>query len=115
MSTLGSGLEELTSGLNELNNGSSELAEGMTKFNNEGIKQICNYINGDVKDITTRVQKLSNLSKQYNNFTMLNGNNEGNVKFIMIIDAIKKQEDTTKEQAILNNSEDNKNEKEENY
>lgn len=115
MSTLGSGLEELTSGLNDLNNGSSELAEGMTKFNNEGIKQICNYINGDVKDITTRVQKLSNLSKQYNNFTMLNGNNEGNVKFIMIIDAIKKQEDTTKEQAILNNSEDNKNEKEENY
>ena len=57
----------------------------------------------------------SYLSKQYNNFTMLNGNNEGNVKFIMIIDAIKKQEDTTKEQAILNNSEDNKNEKEENY
>ena len=114
MSTLGDGLEQLTSGLNELNNGSSELAEGMTKFNNEGIKQICNYINGDVKDITTRVQKLSDLSKQYNNFTMLNGNNEGNVKFIMIIDAIKKQEDTTKEQAILNNSEDNKNENKEN-
>ena len=45
MSTLGDGLEQLTSGLNELNNGSSELAEGMTKFNNEGIKQICNYIN----------------------------------------------------------------------
>ena len=78
------------------------------------IKQIFNYINGDVKDITTRVQKLSDLSKQYNNFTMLNGNNEGNVKFIMIIDAIKKQEDTTKEQAILNNSEDNKNENKEN-
>ena len=113
MSTLGSGLAELTSGLSELNNGSSELAEGMTKFNNEGIKQICNYINGDVKDITTKVQKLSDLSKEYNNFTMLNGNNEGNVKFIMIIDAIKKQEDTTKEQAILNSNQDNKNEEKE--
>lgn len=113
MSTLGSGLEQLTSGLNELNDGSSELAEGMSKFNNEGIKQICNYINGDVKDITARVQKLSDLSEQYNNFTMLNGNNDGNVKFIMIIDAIKKQENNAKEQAVLNNNEDVKYESEE--
>ncbi len=35
-------------------------------------------------------KKLTELSKEYNNFTMLNNGNEGEVKFIMIIDAVKK-------------------------
>lgn len=117
MSTLGNGLNQLTSGLSELNNGATTLAngtnqvndgattlaEGIKTFNEEGIKKICNYINGDVKDLTTRVQKLTDLSKDYNNFTMLDGENDGEVKFIMIADAVKKQEDSeqNKEEAVL--------------
>lgn len=117
MSTLGNGLNQLTSGLSELNNGATTLAngtnqvndgattlaEGIKIFNEEGIKKICNYINGDVKDLTTRVQKLTDLSKDYNNFTMLDGENDGEVKFIMIADAVKKQEDSeqNKEEAVL--------------
>ena len=117
MSTLGNGLNQLTSGLSELNNGAATLAdgtnqvndgattlaEGIKTFNEEGIKKICNYINGDVKDLTTRVQKLTDLSKEYNNFTMLDGENDGEVKFIMIADAVKKQEDSeqNKEEAVL--------------
>ena len=117
MSTLGNGLNQLTLGLSELNNGAATLAdgtnqvndgaktlaEGIKTFNEEGIKKICNYINGDVKDLTTRVQKLTDLSKEYNNFTMLDGENDGEVKFIMIADAVKKQEDSeqNKEEAVL--------------
>lgn len=117
MSTLGNGLNQLTSGLSELNNGAATLADGTNQvnegattladgiktFNEEGIKKICNYINGDVKDLTTRVQKLTDLSKDYNNFTMLDGKNDGEVKFIMIADAVKKQEDSeqNKEEAVL--------------
>lgn len=117
MNTLGNGLNQLTSGLSELNNGATTLAngtnqvndgattlaEGIKTFNEEGIKKICNYINGDVKDLTTRVQKLTDLSKDYNNFTMLDGENDGEVKFIMIADAVKKQEDSeqNKEEAVL--------------
>lgn len=117
MNTLGNGLNQLTSGLSELNNGATTLAngtnqvndgattlaEGIKTFNEEGIKKICNYINGDVKDLTTRVQKLTDLSKDYNNFTMLDGDNDGEVKFIMIADAVKKQEDSeqNKEEAVL--------------
>lgn len=117
MNTLGNGLNQLTSGLSELNNGAATLAdgtnqvndgattlaEGIKTFNEEGIKKICNYINGDVKDLTTRVQKLTDLSKEYNNFTMLDGENDGEVKFIMIADAVKKQEDSeqNKEEAVL--------------
>ena len=117
MSTLGNGLNQLTSGLSELNNGATTLAngtnqvndgaatlaEGIKTFNEEGIKKICNYINGDVKDLTTRAQKLTDLSKDYNNFTMLDGENDGEVKFIMIADAVKKQEgsEQNKEEAVL--------------
>ena len=117
MNTLGNGLNQLTSGLSELNNGAetlvdgtnqvndgaTTLAEGIETFNEEGIKKICNYINGDVKDLTTRVEKLTDLSKDYNNFTMLDGENDGEVKFIMIADAVKKQENSeqNKEEAVL--------------
>ena len=119
MSTLGNGLKELTSGLSQLNEGASTLANGTTQvnegantlaegiktFNEEGIKKICNYINGDVKNLTSRVEKLADLSKEYNNFTMLDGKNNGEVKFIMIADAVKKQEESeqNKEEAVLNN------------
>ena len=127
MNTLGNGLNQLTSGLSELNNGAATLADGTNQvndgaktlaegikiFNEEGIKKICNYINGDVKDLTTRVQKLTDLSKDYNNFTMLDGENDGEVKFIMIADAVKKQEgsEQNKEEAVLSTnivSEENK-------
>lgn len=117
MNTLGEGLTQLTNGLGSLKNGSSSLqnganeldkgantlAQGVKTFNEEGIKKICNYINGDMKDMSERVEKLKELSKAYHNFTMLNGENEGNVKFIMIMDTIKKQEsnDETKEEAVL--------------
>ncbi len=127
MNTLGNGLNQLTSGLSELNNGATTLANGTSQvndgaatladgiktFNEEGIKKICNYINGDVKDLTTRAPKLTDLSKDYNNFTMLDGDNDGEVKFIMIADAVKKQEDSeqNKEDAVLSTnvvSEENK-------
>lgn len=117
MNTLGEGLNQLTNGLgslnkgtnalqngaNELNQGANTLAQGIRSFNEEGIKKICNFINGDIKETSERVEKLTELSKEYNHFTMLNGDNSGNVKFIMIIEAIKKQEnkEETKEPVIL--------------
>lgn len=117
MNTLGEGLTQLSNGLgslkdgtsslqngaNELDEGANTLAQGVKTFNEEGIKKICNYINGDMKDMSERVEKLKELSEAYHNFTMLNGENEGNVKFIMIMDAIKKQEskDEAKEEAVL--------------
>ena len=47
-----------------------------------------------------RLEKLQELSEDYNNFTMLNDGNKGNVKFIMIMDSIKKEEDS-KQDIIL--------------
>ena len=97
---------QLTEGAKTLSDGATTLAEGIQTFNEQGIKKICNYINGDLRDVAERTEKLTELSKEYNNFTMLNDGNEGEVKFIMIIDAVKKQEESEqgKEDAILNTS-----------
>ena len=97
---LGTASIQLTEGANTLSEGATTLAEGITKFNEEGIDKICDYINGDLKDISARLEKLQELSEDYNNFTMLNDGNKGNVKFIMIMDSIKKEEDS-KQDIIL--------------
>ena len=114
LSTLDNGVEKLSAGTNELDSGIEELAEGITKFNTEGIDKICNYINGDLKDITTRIDKLEELANNYNNFTMLNNGDKGNVKFIMISDGIKSEEDSKEKMIVENKVEGTKEENSEN-
>ena len=114
LSTLDNGVEKLSEGTNQLDSGITELAEGITKFNTEGIDKICNYINGDLKDITTRIDKLEELANDYNNFTMLNSGDEGNVKFIMISDGIKSEEDSKEKMIVENEVEGTKEENSEN-
>ena len=103
--TLTSANNQLTEGANTLAEGADSLLDGVQTFNKEGIEKICDYINGDLKNLTDRVQLLTDLSKEYNNFTLLNDGNDGSVKFIMIIDAIKSQEESEqdKEEAIIDN------------
>ncbi len=117
MNTLGDGLSQLTNGLGDLKNGTNSLQkgaselqvgantleEGVKQFNEEAIEKICNLINNDVKDGHERVEKLIELSEEYNHFTMLNGECKGEVKFVMIMDAIKKEqeEEKNKEEAIM--------------
>ena len=116
MSSLTDGLTELTSGLAQLNegagtltegtstlaDGSNTLAEGMNKFNQEGIEKIANYINGDVKDLTSRLEALKKLSEEYKTFTKINDGDKGSVKFIMITDNLKKENYTQKTQSNEN-------------
>ena len=100
---------QLTEGAKTLSDGATTLANGIQTFNEQGIKKICNYINGDLRDVAERTEKLAELSKEYDNFTMLNEGNDGEVKFIMIIDAVKKQEESEqgKEKAVLDNNVNN--------
>ena len=98
---------QLTDGANTISEGVTTLADGISKFNKEGIQTICNYINGDLKNVTDRLEKLQELSEQYNNFTMLNDGNNGNVKFIMIMDSIKKEEDSKQEIILEDKNKEN--------
>ena len=105
MKTLSSGLSQLTDGLSQINTGAetltdgttsleegaNTLAEGMIKFDEEGIEKICNYINGDIKDLTNRIEILKDLADDYKTFTRINDNDNGTVKFITVIDSVKKE------------------------
>ena len=81
-------------------NGANELQNGMRKFDEEGIQKIYSIVNNNVRDLQSRVEKLRELSNEYNSFTNIDENAKGNVKFIMMIDSLRKQEEK-KEQAIL--------------
>lgn len=116
MNTLDSSTKELTSangqlteGAVSLADGASTLADGISTFNREGIKKVCDYINGDTKNLVSRVKALANLSKDYDNFTLLSDDEDGNVKFVMIVDGVKKQQESeqSKENAIIENKVEN--------
>lgn len=84
---------QLTRGAVTIKEGASTLSDGIASFNSQAITPICNYINNDFRRIATRVEELQNLSKEYNNFTMLDENTKkANTKFIMITDPIKKED-----------------------
>ena len=93
-------LNQLTAGTDTLENGANELQNGMRKFDEEGIQKIYSIVNNNVRDLQSRVEKLRELSNEYNTFTNIDENAKGNVKFIMMIDSLKKEEEK-KEQAIL--------------
>ena len=93
-------LNQLTAGTDTLENGANELQNGMRKFDEEGIQKIYSIVNNNVRDLQFRVKKLRELSNEYNTFTNIDENAKGNVKFIMMIDSLKKEEEK-KEQAIL--------------
>lgn len=90
---------QLTDGAATLNEGATTLSSGITKLNKEGISVICGKINGDVKDLQIRLEKLQGLANDYNSFSMIDGDAEGSVKFIIMIDSLKK--DNAKEQAVV--------------
>ena len=87
------GTSKLKAGSNALAEGSSTLSDGMKEFNDEGISKVVSYINGDLKDIQERAEKLQELADSYNSFAGLTENEEGNVKFIFIVDKIRKIEE----------------------
>lgn len=89
---------QLAEGAKTISEGATTLSEGMTKFNNEGIDKICNYINGNLRDVKVRIEKLQDLSDEYNTFSMLNKNDKGTVKFILITDSLKADNPTKKDE-----------------
>lgn len=115
MNTLGSSLDELTNGLasidsgvsalsvgtNKLDSGALQLADGVKTFNEQGIAKISNLVNGDLRNIASRVEKMNELAKEYNNYAGIQNGMTGEVKFIMITDSTAENGDVKKEEAII--------------
>ena len=114
MNTLGEALGELTNGLedidngvstlslgaNKLDNGALELATGVKTFNEQGISKINNLVNGDVRNLATRIEKMNELAKEYNNYAGIQDGMDGEVKFIMIVDSSSDNGEIKKEEAV---------------
>lgn len=82
----------LMEGAVTIQNGAVELANGVTKFNKEGIQTLYHMVNEEGKELQIRLEALQNLANDYKTFTKIEDDAEGSVKFIMIIDSLKKEE-----------------------
>ncbi len=115
MSTLGTALDELTNGLanidngvsalsvgtNKLDGGALQLANGVKTFNEQGISKINNLVNGDLRNIASRVEKMNELANEYNNYAGIQNGMTGEVKFIMITDSTTGNGEVKKEEAVI--------------
>ena len=115
MSTLGNALDELTNGLanidngvsalsvgtNKLDSGALQLANGVKTFNEQGISKINNLVNGDLRNIASRIEKMNELANEYNNYAGIQYGMAGEVKFIMITDSTTGNGEVKKEEAVI--------------
>lgn len=126
VSTLASGSKELKTGLSTLNtssdklnsankqllegastisDGAKTLAEGISEFDKEGINKIVSMVNGDVKDLQTRIEKLQDLANEYDSFAGKDEEAEGTTKFIFVVDSLKKDNKKEESNMPVENSE----------
>lgn len=81
---------KLLSATTELQKGSKTLEDGMNQFHTTGISKINQYVNQDMKKLQKKVDKLLELSDEYQTYTQKLDTDKGTTKFIMISDSIKK-------------------------
>lgn len=104
---LADGTTRLKTGTTELASGSQELTDGMTKFDSDGIQKIAKFVNTDLKEYKTRLEKLRDLANEYVSYAGSEDGNDVVTKFITVTDEIKKNDDSTEEQttpSIIDNS-----------
>ena len=91
---LDKGASKLKEGTSKLNEGASKLSDGITKFDNEGISKISNFVNTDLQNLVTRGKKLEQLANEYDKFS--SDEKREDINFVSLVDSIKndeKQED----------------------
>ena len=94
--TISSGVKTLSNGSKELVKGSTELKDGMNKFKKEGIDKVVNIINVDGKNLLRRVEKLEELSENYNTFENDDKKRE-DIQFVSIMDSLESKSDENKD------------------
>ena len=97
LKTLAENITKLSTGVSQINDGATQLANGMQKFDNEGISLLAGYINGDLRSLETTAKELIQMGKDYDTYTMKNSTDEGNTKFVLVIDGKEKKAKVVKE------------------
>lgn len=97
-----SSLNELYTGISKLDSGIKELDTSLNAYNEQGINEISNIVNNNVKTLSNNVKELTKLANNYKSYGGSKTN--GSTKFIMVIDSKKKEEEkqtVNKEEAKL--------------
>lgn len=94
-----SSLNELYTGISKLDSGIKELDTSLNAYNEQGINEISNIVNNNVKTLSNNIKELTNLANNYKSYGGSKTN--GSTKFIMVIDSKKKEE----EKQIVNKEE----------
>lgn len=90
---LGSGIDKLYDGSGSLADGADKLYDGIVKFNKEGIEELINAYNGDIKPLANHLRAAIDAGESYESFTGIEDGKNGAVKFLYRFDAISKDED----------------------
>lgn len=86
---LKNGTAQLVSGVDQLEEGSNALADGMLTFDEEAIQRIADSYNGDIKELTERIQAVMDAGSEYDTFTKKADGVRGSVKFVWETASIK--------------------------
>lgn len=86
---LNGSMPELISGVKKLRDGSSELRDGLKELNDQAIQKIVDALDGDLGQVSDRLQAVLDVSRDYQGFTM---NSDGGVKFIFRTEAVEAAE-----------------------
>ena len=94
--TISNGMVTLSDGTKALVEGSTELKDGMNQFKTEGIDKVVNLVNVDGKNLIRRIEKLEELSQNYNAFEDETKKRD-EVAFVSIMDSLKTNQDEKKD------------------
>ena len=89
-------------GISQLDSGINELSMNLTKFNVEGINKITSMYNSNVKTVATKIESLVQLGESYSSFAGKTDSDEGETKFVLVVDS-KKVEDKKNIESEKNN------------
>lgn len=85
---LAGGTQTLLDGANTLADGNQTLADGMQEYKEEAIDKLTDLFNGDISDVTDRIDAMTNLAKEYKSFAGISDGVSGTTKFIIETEGI---------------------------
>lgn len=86
--SLRDGVPALRNGVSQLRDGAKQLDEGLGAFNTDGISKLTKILRDDVGSASERLKAIINVSRDYNSFSGITDETDGNVKFIYRTDSI---------------------------
>ena len=86
--SLRDGVPALRNGVSQLRDGAKQLDEGLGTFNTDGISKLTKILRDDIGSASERLKAIINVSRDYNSFSGITDETDGNVKFIYRTDSI---------------------------